>query len=247
MADPVELKNYLTIFPADIVLVDIDFKEKASGWAKSSDHYYYYAEGANLAGIRIFEQLFYLRQAGSLFLKQSPNYPKLILFTGCNLKNEKENSKQQLEPEGTNRDKPNEKEQEEKDLNEKLAEIYCSYIYKSSDGIKEGLINELKSFKVDEIKDFDGKNIEDAIKKIVYLKRIKKTDENDHLLSLVQLASEKTSESNLVEENWEYFKAIKPYLKLGNEIKIYSGCEPIDKPIFPKIEAKMDENKNGRN
>lgn len=85
---PDKLVNFIRNFPADIILVDIDFEALGESWEKNINYQFYYTKGKNLAGVKLYGQLLSFTGTG-LFTKK----PEIFVFTGIkksqNNKNEK--------------------------------------------------------------------------------------------------------------------------------------------------------------
>ncbi len=77
---PEKLSKILPYFPSDIILVDIDFKELGEKkWEDDIRYTFYFTEGKNIAGVKLFEAL--------LSFKQTPIFTKkggIKIFSGIN-------------------------------------------------------------------------------------------------------------------------------------------------------------------
>ena len=74
---PENLVNTFRHFPADVILVDIDFQEMGEKWEADPAYKFYYSEGKNSAGAILYKSLNAFKKTG-VFVKE----PEIKIFTG---------------------------------------------------------------------------------------------------------------------------------------------------------------------
>ncbi|RKX57970.1 MAG: hypothetical protein DRP29_07520 [Thermodesulfobacteriota bacterium] len=77
-------------FPADIILVDIDFSKVKNRWEKELRYKYYYIDEPELLGVEIYNQLL---RIGPLKYTKKRISPEVIIFTGIFIEDKKEDLK----------------------------------------------------------------------------------------------------------------------------------------------------------
>jgi hypothetical protein len=74
---PENLVNAFRNFPADIILVDIDFQEMGARWKEDPAYKFYYSQGERVAGAILYKSLNAFKETG-VFVKK----PEIKIFSG---------------------------------------------------------------------------------------------------------------------------------------------------------------------